>query len=90
VEWAEDWKPSKHPTPLHVHELSLPVSPICAPAPNLLLLHRKSLFKGRSRGDPAVAGGGRGRASERAGSNTQVHLWKTVLGAVSTCKKQKM
>ena len=41
---AEDWKPSKHLTPLHVHKLSLPVSPICAPASNLLLLHRTSLI----------------------------------------------
>lgn len=40
---AEDWKPSdwKHLTHLHVHKLSLTVSPICAPASNLLLLHRK-------------------------------------------------
>lgn len=44
VERAEDWKPSKHPARLHVHELSLPVSPICAPASNLLLLRRKELF----------------------------------------------
>lgn len=35
------------------------------------------------------AGGGRCRASERAGNDTQVHLWKTGLGTVSTAQKTK-
>lgn len=38
---AEDWKPSNHPPPLHVHKLSLTVSPICTPASNLFLSYRK-------------------------------------------------
>ena len=47
-------------------------------------------FSYRSRGDPVVAGGGRCRASERARNDTQVHVWKTVLGTVSTVQKTKM
>lgn len=47
-------------------------------------------FNYRSRDDPDVAGGGQCGASERARNDTQVYLWETGLGTVSTVQKTKM
>lgn len=91
------WSGPKTGNPRHIRLLCMFTSFLCRFLPSVLQ-HLTFYFcignnglNSRSRGDPVVAGGGRGRASERAGSDTQVHLRKTVLGAVSTCKKtQKM
>lgn len=83
---AEDWKPSKYPTHLHDHKLSLMVSPICVRHLTFYFCIGNNQFNYRSRDNLIVAGGGWYRASERTRNDAQVHLWNCSWDCLN-CKK---